>query len=256
MPPKGKRTSTDFVFVFGDDSMTGAAMDFFIQLDEHSVLEDGYPRRRDELVSFEFRRDKNHIIGLPLSGRPRDIHQGRGLAINGAACAIRIDLLVERIEDLDFKKVHEHDPVVPAIIPRPFKGRRPHPFDMKLNAAKRIFGREVPVAGYKAAIRHFPIVGRVPFGEVLAVKQDDPISRHGRRRPGPAGVDAFCRRSIRIMHQPLTPGQTRRVFIAVNTRTIFGVNEICGWREGRQQDGCGGYNQKASGLGEHGLVLF
>lgn len=103
MAPKTERTLGDLLFVFRDDSVARLTMNFFVVLNEDTIVKDRHPGRRDQLVSIKLWRLQDDLQGLPLTWRTRDVYQGRCLTVDGSALAIRIQLLVKGVEDLDLE---------------------------------------------------------------------------------------------------------------------------------------------------------
>src|SRR5258707_9841829 len=188
---EGEGTFTHLLFVFRDNTMAGFTVNLFVEQHEDAVVEHGDTSGRGEFIAVEFWREEENVKGLPLAGWPRGIHQRRGLAVNGPASAIRVNFFIKRVEDLDFEQTHEHDAVIAAVVPRPFEIGGRHPLDVQLHVAEAVHSGEVRIARDEAAIGDFPVAESVPFGDILAVEQDDSISRDGGWRESLARVNAF-----------------------------------------------------------------
>src|SRR5512133_1219747 len=107
----------DLVFVFGQNAVAGLPMDLLIQMHQQTVVEHGDASGFDKFVALEHGRGKNDIEGLPFPRRTSSVNQGRRLSINSGGHAVGINLLVVRIEDLDFEQAHQEEAVVTLVVP-------------------------------------------------------------------------------------------------------------------------------------------
>src|SRR5580698_10000296 len=88
-----------------------------VVLRENAVVKDGDVCGPSQFPGcIEARAVPDDVVGLPLAGRTRSIHQRRILAIHGGCLPVRVRLAVVRIEHLDFVEAHQENAAVAAIL--------------------------------------------------------------------------------------------------------------------------------------------
>ena len=180
-----------------------------IQVHQHAIVQHGEAAGFDYFAVLHHGDGEKDVEGLPFSRRPGNVNQGRRLAIDSRALAIRVNLLVVGIEDLDFMTAKQEDTIVAALVPGRFKSCREQELDVNLRAAKLLLGDEIAFANHgcdDAAVLN-RVVRRLPLAQALAIEQHHGIGGNGSGRAGLARVNAPRRRTVGIVLPPLTPGE-------------------------------------------------
>ena len=207
--------------VTGDLAPDRGAEHRLMVLDEHAVEQCGDVRRAEQAaVGGKAGALEHDVVGLPLAGTARGVHEWRFPAIDRADGAIGIGRVLRAIEDLQFVALHEPDAAVAAILRR--LGRRigRAEFEMHLHVAEALFRDEVVLAtAFRArrdrqrAVRDRPrdAIG-LPRVERTAIEEYDRIG--GRTAGGGSWCDDDRRGAVGVVNAPLATGQHRRVLEA------------------------------------------
>ena len=83
----------DGLIVTRQYSMAGRAVDFLFVMGEEAVVQDGDISGLFELAVLEDGGEEDYIERLPLAGPVAGVYHRRGLAVNGACLAVRVNLL-------------------------------------------------------------------------------------------------------------------------------------------------------------------
>src|SRR5579871_1842853 len=133
--------------VFGELPVYGGAHYLLMELNQDAVLNHRKKSGPNQLAGCKSRRFEKDIIGLPLAGFPRSVHQRRPLAIDRARLPIRIRGVLVRIEDLNFIAALEKHAAVSTPLAGSRDGRRRGPFQMQLHIAEFFFGGDITGPG-------------------------------------------------------------------------------------------------------------
>ena len=195
----------------------GGAGQFDVVLDEDAVVEGRDACGREQTaVGIKPGRGPDDIIGLPLTGGPRGVHERWVLDVDRAGGAIGIGLVFVGIEHLDFVAgAAEKNAAVAAALAFALSRSGSGPFDMELAIAEVLHGADVTAAAdaLHEAVAHNPSGGAAvhghPGGEIFAVKQNDGV---GRRLTGLvrgaelAGFDDRRQGTVPVVGQPVGVG--------------------------------------------------
>ena len=141
---KRKRQLVRARFVGRTDVMAGWAGGLNVVLREDAVVKDGDARRPSQFPRcVEARAVPDDVVGLPLAGCARSIHQRRILAVHGGGLPVRVRFAVVGIEHLDFVAPHQENAAVPSILIFSFGRIGFAEFDVKLTVAERFLGTQV-----------------------------------------------------------------------------------------------------------------
>ena len=160
-------------------------------LNEHAVLQHGEGTGPHLAIGELLGRVENDVVGLPLAGLAAGVDQRGVVAVERAALAVRIGLVVITIEHLDFIAAHQIDAAVAAALALALRGRRVPPI-RRATGSRRIppWRKSRLGRGFHRAILDFPFwfgaAFAAEFGQVLAIKEHDGIRRRTAR---PAGID-------------------------------------------------------------------
>ena len=119
----------------------GAAWEFDVVLDQDAVLNDGEGRlSRDFAILVEQRAMVDDVERLPFAGFAAGVHQRHGPAVESAALAVGIGLIVVGIEHLDLELALKEDAAVAATLAGAGHGGRRGELDVQLARPERLFG--------------------------------------------------------------------------------------------------------------------
>src|SRR5215472_15187994 len=158
------------------------ARQFDVILHQHAIEENRHSRGAKQLsLWIEARAVKNDIVGLPLARGTSRIDQRRILAVDGRGLAIRVGLVVIRIEHLNFVIAHQKDAAIAALLALASWRNRLGKLDVKLTIAEGFF--RVDVAGLgndlEIAVFDFPLrrtfILRGPLIEIPAIEEHDGV---------------------------------------------------------------------------------
>src|SRR5580704_8207852 len=142
--------------------MAGWSGGLDVVLRQDAVVKNGDVRGPSQFSGWvEARAVPDDVVGLPLAGCARSIHQRRILAIHGGRLPVGVRLAVVRIEHLDFVEPHQENAAVAAILVFTFRRVWFPELDMELAIAKRFLRTDV--AGFRSdlevAVLDFPLGG-------------------------------------------------------------------------------------------------
>src|SRR5678815_4202569 len=110
-----------------------------VVLNEDAVVQDGEPRRtRDLARRIESRPMEDDVVRLPLAGRATRVHERRELPVDRRGLAVRIRLVLVRVEYLHLVAPHEEDTAVAALLTLTHSREWGHPFDVELGITERV----------------------------------------------------------------------------------------------------------------------
>src|SRR6187200_207652 len=79
-------------------------------LREHSVVEHSEERTLEHFaVAVEHRRFEDDVVGLPLTRLAAGVYEWGVLLVNGRRLAVKVCLVLKRIENLHLVRAHEKD---------------------------------------------------------------------------------------------------------------------------------------------------
>src|SRR5258706_1520794 len=149
-------------------------------------------------VFIKTRPVEDDVVGLPLAGRTRSVHQWRVLAIDRASLAVRIGLALVRVQDLSLVESLQEDAAVSAVLVLALCGKGLGKLHVQLAIAKSFARVDVPRLwhDFEITVLHFPLRRAAvlvrPFGKILAVEKNYCIRRRTPRRilrAGCPGID-------------------------------------------------------------------
>ena len=155
---------------------------------------------------------KDNVVDLPLARWAAGIHERRILPVDSCGLAVRVGLAVIRIKHLHLVEAHQEHAAISAILVFTARGIGRSPFEMQLAVPERVASVHVSGAGddFEIPVSHSPLgrstIGRAPFREVLAIKQDRGIRRRFANvilRAALTWCHHRCHRAVPVVNVPL-----------------------------------------------------
>ena len=101
----------------------GRAHDGDVILHQYAVVNNCDVRRPAKLaVRFEPRSVKDDVVGLPLAGGARGVHEWRVLPVDRSRLPVRVSDTLVGVEHLDLIKALQEDPTVATVLVSPCGG--------------------------------------------------------------------------------------------------------------------------------------
>ena len=129
-------------------------------------------------------RGEDDVVGLPLAGPPRGVHEGNVLLVDAGRLPVDVGGVLPRVEHLHLVQPHQEHAAVAAALALADDLGGGAPLDVELHVAEAPLRGQVAGAGNHGhgAVGDLPpglAVASLPLGQVVAVEQHDGV---GRRR--------------------------------------------------------------------------
>ena len=136
----------------------GLRADGDVVLDENAVVQDGEGTVAHGAVRGFLGGAKDDVVGLPFARLATGVDQRGAVAVERAALAVGIGLVLVAVQDLDLVAAHQIDAAIAPALAAAFDGGGRRPLDVHLAVRELFFGEDAALGGgFHDAVFELPL---------------------------------------------------------------------------------------------------